>query len=59
MHLVQPKGGAFTGDEKDFFRFKLGEGKVIPAFEEAVAGMKVGGGRHVVMPCRLDEHPTT
>lgn len=39
----QPKGSSFTGENKDFYRFKLGEGKVIPAFEEAVAGMKVGG----------------
>lgn len=44
---LQPKGGAFTGDEKEFFRFVLGSNTVIPAFEEAVAGMKVGlrGGR--------------
>lgn len=37
----QPKGGAFTGNDKDFFRFRLGSGEVIPGFEEAVAGMKV------------------
>ena len=41
--LLQAKGGAFTGDEKDFFRFKLGDHSVIPAFEEAVEGMQVGG----------------
>lgn len=39
----QAKGGSFTGDEKDFLRFKLGEHQVIPAFEEAVASMKVRG----------------
>ncbi len=38
----KPKGSAFTGDDKDFFRFKLGDSAVIPAFNEAVAGMKVG-----------------
>ena len=61
------KGGAFTGDEKEFFRFKLGDGSVIPAFEEAVAGMKVcvcvcvcvvgiggycGGWQWVLLRCR-------
>ena len=40
----QAKGGAFTGDDKEFFRFQLGAHTVIPAFEEAVAGMKVGVG---------------
>lgn len=39
---LQPKGGSFTGDEKDFLRFKLGDHSVIPAFEEAVSSMKVG-----------------
>lgn len=38
---MQPKGGSFTGDDKDFLRFKLGEHQVILAFEEAVASMKV------------------
>lgn len=38
---MQAKGGAFTGDEKEYFRFVLGSRTVIPAFEEAVAGMKV------------------
>lgn len=41
LALPQPKGGSFTGDEKDFLRFKLGDHSVIPAFEEAVASMKV------------------
>jgi FKBP-type peptidyl-prolyl cis-trans isomerase len=49
----KPKGGAFTGDEKEFFRFKLGQGQVIPAFEEAVAGMKVGGIRRLIVPVEL------
>ena len=46
----KPRGGAFTGDEKVFFRFKIGDPKVIPAFNEVVAGMKVGGFRRVIVP---------
>jgi hypothetical protein len=38
---TQAKGGSFTGDDKDFLRFTLGKHEVIPAFEEAAAGMKV------------------
>lgn len=49
----KPKGGAFTGDEKDFFRFKLGDPSVIPAFNEAVAGMKVGGIRRIIVPSEI------
>jgi FKBP-type peptidyl-prolyl cis-trans isomerase len=49
----KPKGGAFTGDEKDFFRFKLGDPGVIPAFNEAVAGMKVGGIRRIIVPSEI------
>ncbi|KAL4419473.1 hypothetical protein ABPG77_008275 [Micractinium sp. CCAP 211/92] len=49
----KPKGGAFTGDEKEFFRFVLGSHAVIPAFEEAVAGMKVGGIRRIIVPVEL------
>lgn len=37
------KGGSFEGDDKDFFKFKVGSHEVIPAFEEAVAGMSLGG----------------
>ncbi|XP_019052322.1 PREDICTED: peptidyl-prolyl cis-trans isomerase FKBP19, chloroplastic isoform X2 [Nelumbo nucifera] len=37
------KGGSFEGDDKDFFKFKLGTQQVIPAFEEAVSGMALGG----------------
>lgn len=38
---MQAKGGSFVGDNKDFFRFRLGERAVIPAFEEAVQTMRV------------------
>lgn len=41
------------GDDKSFFRFKLGNSEVIPAFEEAVATMKVGGIRRIIVPPEL------
>lgn len=41
------------GDEKNFFRFKLGNSEVIPAFDEAVATMKVGGIRRLIVPPEL------
>ena len=44
------KGGAFTGDEKDFFRFKADDEKVIGAFREAIEGMKVGSIRRIIVP---------
>lgn len=49
----KPKGGSFTGDDKDFLRFVLGQQQVIPAFEEAVSSMKVGGIRRIVVPVEL------
>ncbi|KAH9658477.1 peptidyl-prolyl cis-trans isomerase FKBP19 [Citrus sinensis] len=39
------KGGSFEGDDKDYFKFRLGSQDVIPAFEEAVSGMALGGVR--------------
>ncbi|RLM66316.1 peptidyl-prolyl cis-trans isomerase FKBP19, chloroplastic [Panicum miliaceum] len=39
------KGGSFEGGDKDFFKFKVGSGQVIPAFEEAISGMAPGGVR--------------
>lgn len=38
---LQPKGSSFTGENKDFIRFVLGNDDFIPAFEEAISGMKV------------------
>lgn len=49
----KPKGSSFTGENKDFYRFPLGSGQVIPGFDEAVAGMKVGGIRRIVVPVEL------
>ncbi|KAJ1685600.1 hypothetical protein LUZ63_016990 [Rhynchospora breviuscula] len=47
------KGGSFEGGEKDFFKFTLGSGQVIPAFEEAVAGMTPGGVRRIIVSPEL------
>lgn len=44
------KGGAFTGETKDFFRFKADDADVIGAFREAIVGMKVGGIRRIIVP---------
>ncbi|WIA12121.1 hypothetical protein OEZ85_012194 [Tetradesmus obliquus] len=49
----KPKGSSFEGNDKDFYRFVLGQHSVIPAFEEAVATMKVGGIRRIVVPVEL------
>ncbi|KAH9329111.1 hypothetical protein KI387_001219, partial [Taxus chinensis] len=47
------KGGSFEGNDKDYFKFQLGSKQVIPAFEEAVASMSVGGIRRVIVPPEL------
>ncbi|KAI4381322.1 hypothetical protein MLD38_007402 [Melastoma candidum] len=47
------KGGSFEGNDKDFFKFKVGYGEVIPAFEEAIAGMAPGGVRRIIVPPEL------
>ncbi|KAI3410873.1 Peptidylprolyl isomerase [Psidium guajava] len=47
------KGGSFEGNDKDFFKFKIGSREVIPAFEEAVAGMALGGVRRIIVPPEL------
>ncbi|KAM3753654.1 hypothetical protein ACB098_03G109400 [Castanea mollissima] len=44
------KGGSFVGDDKDFFKFRIGSQEVIPAFEEAVSGMALGGIRRIIVP---------
>ena len=49
---MQAKGGSFAKD-KDFYRFTLGRGEVIPAFEEAITSMKEGGIRRIVVPVEL------
>ncbi|KAL2927549.1 Peptidyl-prolyl cis-trans isomerase FKBP19 chloroplastic, partial [Bienertia sinuspersici] len=47
------KGGSFEGDDKDYFKFKIGSEEVIPAFEEAVSGMSLGGVRRIIVPPEL------
>ncbi|OMO87738.1 hypothetical protein CCACVL1_08793 [Corchorus capsularis] len=47
------KGGSFVGDDKDFFKFQVGSQEVIPAFEEAVSGMALGGIRRIIVPPEL------
>lgn len=48
----KPKGSSFAED-KEFIRYKLGSGKFIAAFEEALLGMKVGGIRRLIVPEEL------
>ena len=45
----KPKGGAFTGDNKEYLRWVVGSSDVIGAFEEAVATMRPGGIRRIVV----------
>ncbi|KAE9454743.1 hypothetical protein C3L33_13293, partial [Rhododendron williamsianum] len=47
------KGGSFEGGDKDFYKFRVGSQQVIPAFEEAIAGMALGGIRRIVVPPEL------
>ncbi|PSS13729.1 Peptidyl-prolyl cis-trans isomerase [Actinidia chinensis var. chinensis] len=44
------KGGSFEGDDKDFYKFRIGSQQVIPAFEEAISGMALGGIRRIIVP---------
>ena len=44
-----PKGGAFNED-KDYFRFRADDSDVLPAFREAIMGMKVGAIRRIIVP---------
>lgn len=47
------KGGSFEGDDKEFFKFRIGSQEVIPAFQEAVLGMAPGGIRRIIVPPEL------
>ncbi|XP_028200751.1 peptidyl-prolyl cis-trans isomerase FKBP19, chloroplastic-like isoform X1 [Glycine soja] len=63
------KGGSFEGDDKNFVKFKIGYNEVIPAFEEVVSGLALGGIRRIIVPPELgypendfnksDPRPTT
>mmetsp|Transcript_12757 Transcript_12757/g.27822 ORF Transcript_12757/g.27822 Transcript_12757/m.27822 type:complete len:156 (-) Transcript_12757:635-1102(-) len=52
------RGGAFTGDDKDFYRFVVGDGSVIPALDEGVRGMRPGQVRQLVIPPELGYPPS-
>jgi FKBP-type peptidyl-prolyl cis-trans isomerase len=41
------KGGAFSSEEDELLRWAVGSGACIPALDEAVLGMKVGGIRRI------------
>ncbi len=40
-------------DRGDTFAFKLGNGQVIPGWDQGVAGMRVGGRRRITIPPML------
>jgi peptidylprolyl isomerase len=42
-----------TGEDKDPFQFKIGEGTVIKGWDQGVPGMKVGGKRKLHVPASL------
>lgn len=46
-------GTRFTATTTQPFRFLLGAGTVIPAWDDGVAGMRVGGRRQLVVPAPL------
>ena len=50
-----PDGTPFdaNGPADPPYEFRLGAGEVVPGFDEAVTGMKVGGKRQVVIPPSL------
>jgi len=54
---VGPNGkvqySSWNGSGEPTFSFKLGAGKIFPAWDKAVAGMKVGGRREVIFPSNL------
>mmetsp|Transcript_28646 Transcript_28646/g.91370 ORF Transcript_28646/g.91370 Transcript_28646/m.91370 type:complete len:263 (-) Transcript_28646:17-805(-) len=53
-HVIEAKllakGGAFQGDDTNLLRFTLGDGSMIPAFDEALVGMRAGGVRRILVP---------
>ncbi len=46
------KGGDFAG-ERDYSRFVVGRGEVVPALEEGVLGVREGGVRQIIFPPEL------
>jgi peptidylprolyl isomerase len=46
-----------TGPERGPLEFRLGEGEVIPALDEGIAGMQPGGRRRLIAPSDLGYGP--
>ena len=44
-------------NRKQTFSFALGQGQVIPGWDQGVPGMKVGGRRELVIPAKLAYGP--
>lgn len=44
-------------DRNEPFEFTLGQGQVIPGWDEGVKGMKVGGSRRLTIPARMAYGP--
>jgi FKBP-type peptidyl-prolyl cis-trans isomerase len=51
--LLDGKKFDSSRDRNEPFAFRLGVGDVIPAWDEAVAGMRVGGKREILAPPNL------
>jgi len=56
----KPKGGAFADDGflQEPLAFVVGDGAVIPAVDEAVRGMAVGGIRRIIVPEEIGYPPS-
>lgn len=48
---LQPKGSSFEGNDKDYLRLRIGDTKMIPAVQDALLDMKVGGVRCGLCAC--------
>ena len=46
-------GTKFDSSERELYEFQIGYDRVIPGWDEGVAGMKVGGKRRLIIPPRL------
>ncbi len=46
-------GTRFAATDRSPFAFRVGEGRVIPGWEDGVIGMRVGGRRQLVIPAFL------